>query len=334
MKLRLGLVAIAAVIVGAAALLAGSTSEEPVMRVAFLPGVGHAIPIVGMETGVFAESLGNKTRIDSRILDSGTQAVQSLLSGNLDIAYVGPGPAVNAFVRADKKDIVIISGAASGGVSLIAHKDSEIAGAAGLDGARIAVPQIANTQDVSLRTYLADHNISTTEYGGNTSVIAAAGPEMYTLFARDSVDAAWAPEPWATLIVESLGAKRVFHESELWPDAEFASVVLITRTGYADSHKSEIDAWLEAHEQTADLIRADPQEALRAYASFAERNSIASLPADILETSFANIEITTDPIEPSILVFAERAADLGYLGRSSTSIDGIFYKPVSEDARG
>lgn len=325
MKLQLGLVAIAIVLVVIAVSLSSSAATESTIRVAFLPSVSHAIPIVGIETGMFAESLGNQTRIDAHILDSGTQAVQSLLSGNLDIAYVGPGPAVNAFVRADEKNIVIISGAANGGVSLIAHPDSQIESGADLKGARIAVPQIANSQDVSLRTYLKENGIVTSERGGSTSIIAVAGPEMYTLFARDSVDAAWVAEPWATLIVESLGAKRIFYEEQLWPDSEFASVVLVTRTEYAESNPDKLDAWLNAHEQTAKYIRANPQGTLDAYTSFADHHAIAVLPSNILAISFENVEITTEPLESSIHTFAERAADLGYLGRENSSISGIFY---------
>ncbi len=325
MKLQLGIAAAAIVLAGTVALLAGPAPQESAIRVAFLPSISHAIPIVGIETGAFAESLGNQTRIDARILDSGTQAVQSLLSDNLDIAYVGPGPAVNAFVRTDNRDVVIVSGAASGGVSLIAHRDIDIAGPADLEGVRIAVPQIANSQDVSLRTYLAEHGIETTEHGGGTNVVTVAGPEMYTLFARDSVDAAWTPEPWATLIIESLGAKRVFFEEDLWADSEFASVVMITRTEYADANPAELGAWLEAHEQTAAWIHENPGEALEAYASFAEREAIADLPPDVLESSFANVRITTERLESSVQTFAERAASLGYLGRGDASISGIFY---------
>ena len=328
MNPRLGIAAVSAAVLAIALLAAGLGGDggADIVRVAYLPSVSHAIPIVGLENGAFAAALGNSTQIRPLLLDSGTQAVQSLLSGSLDLAYVGPGPAINAFVRSDEQNIMILSGAASGGVSLVARAGSGISGPADLDGARVAVPQIANTQDISLRFYLAENDLAPAERGGSVEVIAVAGPEMYTLLSRGTVDAAWVQEPWATLLVESLGAVRLLQEEDLWPDSQFSSVVLAARADYAASHPGTIAAWLGAHEATAGWIRANPECAAAAYAAFAEQEAIAELPPGILEASFDNVEITTDLLEPSILEFAERASALGYLGRGEAPIGGIFYR--------
>ncbi len=40
-----------------------------------------------------------------------------------------------------------------------------------------------------------------------------------------------------------------------------------------------------------------------------------SLPEQIISESLTNLEITSDPLEESIYIFAERADSLGYLGR-------------------
>jgi NitT/TauT family transport system substrate-binding protein len=50
-----------------------------------------------------------------------------------------------------------------------------------------------------------------------------------------------------------------------------------------------------------------------------------SLPSKIIDESFSNLEITSDPIKNSVLTFAERADSLGYLGRTGYNLDGIFY---------
>ena len=56
-----------------------------------------------------------------------------------------------------------------------------------------------------------------------------SNPDIYTLFAKDEIDGAWVPEPWATMLVEELGGVRLFNEEKLWPNEEFASVLLIAR---------------------------------------------------------------------------------------------------------
>ena len=45
----------------------------------------------------------------------------------------------------------------------------------------------------------------------------------------------------------------------------------------------------------------------------------------IVDESFENILITSDPIPSSVETFASRADSLGYLGREGYSLDGIFY---------
>ncbi len=52
-----------------------------------------------------------------------------------------------------------------------------------------------------------------------------------------------------------------------------------------------------------------------------------SLSSKIIDKSFSNLEITSDPIKNSVLTFAERADSLGYLGRNGYNLDGIFYQP-------
>ncbi|RNJ74824.1 MAG: sulfate ABC transporter substrate-binding protein, partial [Thaumarchaeota archaeon S15] len=145
------------------------------------------------------------------------------------------------------------------------------------------------------------------------------------LFSRGLLDAAWVPEPWATLLVETLGAERVLDESGLWEGGQFASVVLVARAGYVAEMPGGAASWLRAHNATAAWIAANPEGAREAYAEFASREALAALPADVLDESFSRVEITTRAPEGPILEFAERASALGYLGGPPPRIGGIFY---------
>ncbi|MCG3779605.1 MAG: hypothetical protein JW390_20189 [Nitrosopumilus sp.] len=46
---------------------------------------------------------------------------------------------------------------------------------------------------------------------------------------------------------------------------------------------------------------------------------------DIVDISLSNLKITTDPVKDSVYSFAERANELGYLGRNGYDISEIFY---------
>ena len=110
------------------------------------------IPIVGMENGILCQKklILMILRLQSRIFDSGPQVIESLFANSVDIAYVGPGPAINGFLNSENNNVRILSGAASGGASFIVHPNSEINFASDFAGKKIAAPQIGNTQDVSL----------------------------------------------------------------------------------------------------------------------------------------------------------------------------------------
>lgn len=329
MKLRsaaiIGISAIVAVI--AFASLSGSTQakNQETIRVAHFANIGHAIPVVGMENGFFAKSLGNKTEIKPMIFDSGPQVIESLFSNSADMAYVGPGPAINGYIRSDQHNIRILAGAASGGASFVVHPSSLISSASDFDGKRIAAPQIGNSQDVSLRYYLSQNDLKPVEKGGTVTILNIANPEIYTLFAKGDIDGAWVPEPWATILVKNLGGKRLFYEEDLWPEKRFASVLLIAREEFVNENPELVKRWLEAHKETVEWINQNPDETVAVFNHFIEEHLGKKLDKKILLESLSNIKITSDPNMESVFVFAERANSLGYLGRSGYNIDEIFY---------
>ena len=302
--------------------------NEDKIRVAFFPSIGHIIPIVGLEEKIFEKGIGEEKQIETKLFDSGPQVIESIFSGSIDVAYVGPGPIINGFLKSDGKDIKILSGAASGGASFIIQPNSGLESLENFDGKRIASPQISNSQDVSLRHYLESHGLKSVEKGGTVFVLNISNPDIYTLFAKGDIDGAWVPEPWATILVQELDGIRLFNEEKLWPNEEFASVLLIVRTKYLENNPETVQKWVESHEKTVTWINSNPNKSKSLFSNFLMDYMGKSLPTKIIDESFSNITITSDPIKNSVIIFAERADSLGYLGRSGYNLDGIFYNAV------
>ena len=323
------LVGIAIVLVGIIALV--GLTQAPIydsqnkIRVAFFPSIVHAVPIIGMETQTFANNLNNDLDIEVKIFDSGPQVIESIFSNSVDIAYVGPGPVINGFLKSDGNDLKILAGAASGGASFVIQKNSGLELIENYSGKRVAAPQISNTQDVSLRHYLAENGLKSAEKGGDVFVLNIANPDIYTLFAKGDIDGAWVPEPWATMLVEELDGIRLFDENEFWPENQFSSVLLIGRSNYIEKNPEIIKKWINANEKTVQWINNHPDESKKLYNEFLKSYMGRTLPENIVEKSFSNIIITSEPLENSVYTFAERADALGYLGRDGYTLDGIFY---------
>ena len=336
MKMRsvflIGIGVIALVITMGIAFDAGKETGESTLRIAFFPNIGHAIPVVGMERGMFENNLGNSTNIETKLFDSGPQVIESLFAKSIDIAYVGPGPAINGFLKSEKHDIVILSGAASGGASFITHPNSQINSVDDFPGKRIAAPQIGNTQDISLRTYLSENGLKPYEKGGSVVVLNISNPDIYILFTKGDIDAAWVPEPWATILVQELDGKRLFYEEELWPENQFASVLLIGRQEYVTENPEVILKWLESHQQTANWINDHQHETRVIFNEFMQNTMGQTLSDNVVDEALVNLEITTNPIDSSIYTFAKRADSLGYLGRDGFILDGIFFDIASNES--
>ena len=300
------------------------TADNPKLRIGYFPNVGHVIPIVGIEKGFFAKSVGDSVKIETRVFDNGPQAIEALFANSIDIAYVGPGPAINGFLNSENNNIKILAGAASGGASFIVHPTSEINSASDFNGKKIAAPQIGNTQDVSLRYYLSENGLKPAEKGGSVTVYNISNPDIYTLFVKGEIDGAWVAEPWATILETELGGKRLFHEEQLWADKEFASVLLIGNVNYIENNKSFFIPFMNSHNLTSSWINSNPVETRIIFNNFLDSHLGQSLSDGVVDTALSNLVITPDPKPNSIFTFAQRADTLGYLGRDGYDLSGIF----------
>ena len=323
--LSIGIVASVLASITGIALNFNEEISENNLRIAYFPNIGHAVPIVGIENNFFLEKLSSDTKIESRIFDSGPQVIESLFANSVDIAYVGPGPAINGFLNSENNNIQILSGAASGGASFIVHPESEINSASDFSGKKIAAPQIGNTQDVSLRHYLSENNLKPAEKGGSVIIYNISNPDIYTLFVKGDIDGAWVAEPWATILETELGGDRLFFEEDLWPNKQFASVLLIANTDYVKKNPELISKFLISHHNTVEWINDNPLETRIIFNDFLKSHLGQSLSDTVVDISLSNLEITTNPVKDSVYSFAEKANVLGYLGRNGYDISEIFY---------
>ena len=182
-----------------------------------------------------------------------------------------------------------------------------------------------------MRNYLSENGLKPHEKGGSVVVLNIPNPDIYTLFTKGEIDAAWVPEPWATILVQELDGKRLFYEEELWPEEKFASVLLIGRKEYVEANPNLVESWLESHQQTTSWINNNQKETRIIFNEFMKNTMGQTLSDSVVDEALVNLEITTNPIEDSIYTFAQRADSLGYLGRGEYSLDGIFFDPPSNE---
>ena len=229
------------------------------VRLGYFPNITHAPAIVGDLGGYFQKRLGaNTLKVSS--FNAGPEAVSALFAGALDMSFVGPNPAINAYAQSSGAAIRIVSGSTSGGASLVVRKG--ITSAKDLVGKKIATPQLGNTQDVALRAWLKSQGESADQSGGgDVSIKPQANGDALTAFIAGNIDGAWVPEPFATRFVQEGGAHVLVDEATLWPQGQFVTTQLIVRTEFLKAHPDVVKDVLEGLADSVDLIKSDPTKA-------------------------------------------------------------------------
>lgn len=304
--------ALAGLVIGMAACAPASPSMTRV-RLGYFPNLTHSQALIGLARGDFQRSLGPEATIEAKAFNAGPSVIEALYAGEIDMAYIGPNPAINGFVRSGGEALRVVAGATSGGAAFIVRPQAGIDSPDDLIGKRLASPQLGNTQDVALRAYLADHGLGTTEAGGTVQIIPTANPQILDLFRRGEIDGAWVPEPWATRLMVEGGGSLFLDERDLWPNGEFTTAIVIARTAFLEAHPDLVRAWLEAHVELTLWERANPDEAkLLANEAIGELTG-AALPQAVLDGAWSRQQVTWDPLRQTILDSAWAAYHAGYL---------------------
>src|SRR5258708_2630109 len=294
------------------------------IRVGAFPNITHAQPMVGKANGWFEKAMGPNVKIQWQNFNAGPSAIEAVFAGSLDMTYIGPNPAINGYVRSNGEALRIIAGATSGGAALIVRNDSGINRPEDFHGKRIASPQMGNTQDVALRAWLKSQGLKTRDKGGDVAVIPVANPDQLTLFLKKEIDAAWAPEPWASRLVHEAGGRVFLDERTLWPNGQFLTTGLVASPNFLNSHPDLVKKWLRSHVELTNWINSHVPEAKQLLNQQIQKETGKALSADVLNDSFSRIQVTYHPLPRPLLRAAQPAFYAGFLARHIPDLSRIY----------
>jgi NitT/TauT family transport system substrate-binding protein len=312
------------IILAAIVLSSFSAWPQTVIRVGAFPNMTHPQAMIGKANGWFAKRLGPNVKIEWTSFNAGPSAIEALFAGAIDMAYIGPNPSITGYVRSQGEALKIIAGAASGGVSLVVRNDSGIQKPEDFHGKEVASPQLGNTQDVALRAWLQAHGLKTTDKGGDVQVLPIANPDQLALFLNKQLDAAWAPEPWATRLVKEGNGHIFLDERSLWPRGQFVITNLIVSTKFLHDHPGLVKNWLAANVELTDWINGNITEAKLILNQQIQKETGKSLKPAILDDAFSRMSVTYDPLRDTLLQSARSAYQLGFLGKQQPDLSGIY----------
>ena len=282
------------------------------LRVGFFANFTHSQALIGKNRGDYQKVIGNDITIDWKQFNAGSAEIEAFLAGELDIGFIGPGPAINGYTKS-KGDLVIIAGSTNAGAVLVSRKDSDIKNVNDLDGKRIAIPQYGNTQDLCLRYLLRENGLKETAKGGTVDIVQATNADIKTLLDKGDIDGALVPEPWGARLQKEIGANLVLDYNDIWRNGEYPTTVVIARKEFLEKHPDLVEKFLKAHVDLTNYINSNKIEAASLVNDEIKNLTQKSLNEDVLEKAFSRMTFTNDVNEDVVVEMIGLSLQVGFI---------------------
>jgi NitT/TauT family transport system substrate-binding protein len=289
-------------------------AEDPNVnvRVGYFPNITHSQALVGRELGSFQNAMGKKNKVVWKLFNAGPAEVEALFAKAIDIAYIGPGPAINGYVKS-KGDIQIIAGATDAGAIFVSKKGEVIKNIKDLAGKKVAVPQFGNTQDLTLRHLLSENGLKDTTKGGTVEIRQAANADILTLLKKGDIDAALVPEPWGSRLIKEAGANIILDYKDLLLDGNYTTAVVVVRTEFLKDHPLIVENFIKNHVDVTQYINKNQDKAKEIVNKQITELTKKGISKDVLDASFKRLTVTNNPEKESVLDFVKYSVDEGFL---------------------
>jgi NitT/TauT family transport system substrate-binding protein len=297
----------------------GAAQEKTTIRFGHFPNITHAQGVIAhalsrQGKGWFEKYLGPNVEIQWFTYNAGPSAMEAIFAGSLDVTYVGPSPALNAYFKSNGEEVRVISGAANGGAALVVKADSPIKTPADFRGKKIATPQLGNTQDISCRAWLKANGFKTTVTGGDVLVIPTANPDQLPLFQNGGVDAVWTVEPWVTRLERDARA-RVFLE-----DKGTITTWLVASVKFLHDRRDLARKIADANVELTSWIQQNQTEAQKLLIEELKAETRADFSPDAVAQAWNRIQFTSEVSRDLIAKSVQDGKEAGFLkGSTDTS---------------
>jgi len=272
------------------------------VNIGYFNNVTHAQALLMKSEESLEKALGEDIKVNWTSFNAGPAEVEALFSEDIDIGYIGPVPAVNANVKSNG-DVMILTGATKGGAVVVKNKDSQINSISDFAGKNVAIPQIGNTQHLSLLKLLSDNNLKPVTEGGDVNITAVSNADVANVMERGDIDAAIVPEPWGATLEEA-GAELFLDYDEIYMDGNYDVAVVVVRKEFLEKHPDIVEAFLEEHNAASERLTSDTENALQTINNELQNATGKALSDSIIQKSFDRILIDTTLNKESILGFA------------------------------
>jgi NitT/TauT family transport system substrate-binding protein len=297
-------------------------AEKVTLRVGYFPNITHAQGVIGSHSsreqrGWFEQRLGPDVKIQWYAFNAGPSAMEAIFAGSIDLTYVGPNPALNAYIRSQGDEIRVLAGAALGGAALVVPGDGRITEATQFKGRRLATPQLGNTQDVAARAWLKQQGYRVSLTGGDVLVLPTANPEQLSLFQQGKLDAVWTVEPWVSRLEIEAGG-RVFLAQR-----DAVTTVLVSSVKFLKAQPALVAKFNAAHRELTAWLNEHPDEARAQVRAGLSAEMRREMSAAIVASAWGRLKFSDQVTQKQFEALVTEAQSVGFL-RNALPLDRLF----------
>ncbi len=301
-------------------------AEELRVTMGYFPNITHAHALIAQNMASRGEGWFEARipglRLEWVSFNAGPSAMEALFAKAVDITYVGPNPALNAYARSNSSGLHVVSGAVRGGAALVVPKNSSLAAPRDFMGKRVATPQLGNTQDIACRNWFLQTGLQVTMTGGDVQIIPTANPSIFDLFSTGEIDAAWTVEPWVSRLELEAGGKIAYSEP---PDISLTTL-LVSGSDFAAAQPDIVQKIVAAHEELNAWILAHPEEARQRVADELTRQTRHEFPLALVEHAWPRLVFNTSVSTKDFALALQAAQKAGFI-KENPDLSGLVIRP-------
>ena len=282
-----------------------------VVNIGYFNNITHAQALLMKSEKTLEQQLGSDVEVKWTAFNAGPAEVEALFAGDIDIGYIGPVPALTANVKSSG-DVQVLAGATKGGAVLVCSPSQDISGVEDLDGKTVSIPQLGNTQHLSLLKLLSDNGLAPVTSGGSVNVSAVSNADVANTMNRGDIDAALVPEPWGATLIED-GAKVVLEYDEIYLNGDYDVAVVVVRKEFAQKHPDIVEQFLQVHEETSGKLMHEKEDSLKKINQELLDATGKSLSDSIISEAFTRINVGTDINKESMMGFTGISKEQGFI---------------------
>jgi len=276
-----------------------------VLNIGYQPSTHQIAEMVAFEKGWWQDELKpfGITEVKEYQFPNGAPEMQSMLAGDLDVAYVGTAPPIVAISQG--LDAKIVSAVNINGSNLVLMPGTKYSGPQSLEGLSIATFPAGTIQDIVLKRWLKENSV-------NISAVDIKGMnpgDAVTAISAGKVDGVFLPQPSPAVIEDEGKGRSVISSGEMWPDHACCSLVVSGRL--IRENPELVLQIVRIHENATRYISEHPGEAAEIYSKKIGQK------IELVESSLQSWDgkWISDPHAeiPSTLEYAKEDFELGYI---------------------